>query len=79
LGGIDRIAILGYSFANTDFATRSLLRQIGQYSSIENLKIHFMDPSSDPEERFKKIFPQIKNPTRTTNLSEFLDFYPKWR
>jgi hypothetical protein len=76
---IDRIAFLGYSFGNTDFATKSLLRQICQSSSIENLKIHFMDISSDPEERFKKFFPQIRTPTRTKSLKQFIEFYPTWR
>lgn len=50
---INRIAFLGYSFSNTDYATRCLLRQINRSTPIEKLKIHFMDPSSDPEERFK--------------------------
>ncbi len=76
---IDRIAFLGYSFGNTDFATRSLLRQVCQSTSIGDLRVHFMDKFSDPEERFKRFFPQIKNPTRTKSLEQFIEYYPKWR
>jgi len=79
LRGIDRIAFLGYSFANTDFATRSLLRRISYYTPIDGLKVHFMNPSSEPEDRFKRIFPKIETPTRTESLEEFLSFCPKWR
>lgn len=75
---IHRIAFLGYSFANTDFATRSLLRRILLYTPMEELSVHFMNPSSDPEERFKKIFRRIKTPTRTENLDQFVKFYKKW-
>ena len=79
LTGIRRIVFLGYSFANTDFATKSLLRQILHYTPMEDLEVHFMNPSSEPEERFKKIFPKIKTPTRTEDLKEFLERYPEWR
>jgi len=78
LKGVRRIAFLGYSFANTDFATRSLLRRISYHASMDRLDVHFMNPNSKPEMRFKEYFPITKTPTRTRNLAEFLEFYPEW-
>lgn len=78
LKGIKRIAFLGYSFANTDFATRSLLRRLYKDTSIGDLKVHFMNPSSRPEELFKVYFPKTRTPSRTRDLKEFIEFYEKW-
>jgi hypothetical protein len=78
LKGILRIAFLGYSFSDIDFATKSLLRQIYRYTSGKNLKIHVMNPNSEAEERAKSLFPLSETPTMSKNLKEFLAYYSDW-
>jgi hypothetical protein len=75
---VSRIAFLGYSFSNTDFATTTLLRQIYNYVQVEKLGIHIMNPDRDTETRLKAILPGIQTPTFTNDLGEFVRFYKKW-
>lgn len=78
LKGLLRIAFLGYSFSNTDFATKSLLRQICRYVPGRDVKVHVMNPDSEAEQRAKGLFPLSLTPTVTHNLREFLEFYNDW-
>lgn len=78
LKGVKRMAFLGYSFANTDFATRSLLRRISHHVSMDKLDVHFMNIDGRPETHFKEYFPRTRTPTRTTSLAEFIRYYPEW-
>lgn len=78
LKGILRIAFLGYSFSNTDFATKSLLRQIYRYVHGRDVRIHVMNPDSAAEQRATRLFPLSSTPTMTTSLGKFLEFYNDW-